>query len=98
MCAIYAQIFCILSHALQFSNFLLYQVVIQNTLESPDGLAIDWVTRKIYWTDSGTHRIEVSNMAGTIRTILVWERLSKPRDIVVDPTTGYVKIFNIDII
>lgn len=53
---------------------------------SPAGLALDWVTNKLYWTDAGTNRIEVSNTDGTMRTLLVWEGLDKPRDIVVDPT------------
>lgn len=53
--------------------------------ESPAGLAVDWVTSKLYWTDAGTKRIEVSNLDGTMRALLVWEDLDKPRDIVVDP-------------
>lgn len=54
-------------------------------LESPAGLAVDWVTSKLYWTDAGTNRIEVSNLDGSMRGLLVWEGLEKPRDIVVDP-------------
>lgn len=27
---------------------------------SPDGLACDWLTKKLYWTDSESKRIEVS--------------------------------------
>uniref|UniRef100_A0A3Q2GKG7 Low density lipoprotein receptor-related protein 4 n=1 Tax=Cyprinodon variegatus TaxID=28743 RepID=A0A3Q2GKG7_CYPVA len=57
-------------------------------LESPAGLAIDWVTNKLYWTDAGTDRIEVSNADGSMRTVLIWENLDRPRDIVVDPTGG----------
>lgn len=29
------------------------QVVVDTSLESPAGLAIDWVTNKLYWTDAG---------------------------------------------
>lgn len=54
--------------------------------ESPAGLALDWVTNKLYWTDAGTNRIEVANLDGSMRALLVWEGLDKPRDIVVDPT------------
>lgn len=53
---------------------------------SPVGLAFDWITNKLYWTDVGTARIEVANTNGTMRTLLIWENLDKPRDIVVDPT------------
>ena len=54
-------------------------------LESPAGLAVDWATNKLYWTDAGTNRIEVSTLDGSMRGLLVWEGLDKPRDIVVDP-------------
>ncbi|KAG7257364.1 hypothetical protein CRUP_022800, partial [Coryphaenoides rupestris] len=63
-------------------------VVVDTSLESPAGLAIDWVTDKLYWTDAGTDRIEVSNVDGTMRTVLIWENLDRPRDIVVDPIGG----------
>lgn len=36
-----------------FKNVVLLQVVVDTSLESPAGLAIDWVTSKIYWTDAG---------------------------------------------
>lgn len=36
----------------------------------------------------GTDRIEVSNADGSMRTVLIWENLDRPRDIVVDPIGG----------
>lgn len=69
----------------QFSSSLLILV-------SPAGLAVDWITNKLYWTDSGTSRIEVSNMDGSHRALLIWEDLEKPRDIVVDPIGKYINI------
>ncbi len=72
-----------------YVNFLIipacFQTVISAGLESPSGLAVDWVTQKLYWTDAGLDRIEVANMDGTLRTLLVWENLDRPRDIIVDP-------------
>ena len=65
--------------------FLFIAVCMRLILESPAGLAVDWVTSKLYWTDAGTNRIEVSNLDGSMRGLLVWEGLDKPRDIVVDP-------------
>lgn len=59
-------------------------------LGSPAGLAIDWVTLKLYWTDAGKKRIEVSDMDGGLRTILIWDNLDKPRDIVLNPENGFV--------
>lgn len=55
---------------------------------SPAGLALDWVTNKIYWTDQGTKRIEVASTNGKQRALLIWQRLEKPRDIVVNPIDG----------
>ncbi|OCT83711.1 low-density lipoprotein receptor-related protein 4 [Xenopus laevis] len=66
------------------------EVIIDTSLESPAGLAIDWVTHKLYWTDAGTDRIEVSNTDGSLRSVLIWENLDRPRDIVVDPIGGFM--------
>ena len=41
-----------------------------------------------FLTFVGTDRIEVSNTDGTMRTVLIWENLDRPRDIVVDPVGG----------
>lgn len=50
-------------------------------LVTTDGLAVDAVGRKIYWTDTGTNRIEVANLDGSMRKVLVWENLDSPRAI-----------------
>ena len=62
--------------------------MVSSSLESPAGLAIDWITEKLYWTEAAANRIEVSNLDGTMRTVLVWGDLDKPRDIVVNPIEG----------
>lgn len=64
------------------------QETIIDGLVSPAGLALDWITQKFYWTDSGTNRIEVSSLNGLQRALLVWEKLLKPRDIVVNSIQG----------
>lgn len=46
-----------------------------------DGLALDAVGRKIYWTDTGINRIEVANLDGSMRKVLVWQNLDSPRAI-----------------
>nr|XP_006819580.1 PREDICTED: low-density lipoprotein receptor-related protein 4-like [Saccoglossus kowalevskii] len=66
------------------------EVVVATSMESPAGIAIDWITKKIYWTDAGTDRIEVSNLDGSMRKVLIWENLDRPRDIIVDPIRGYI--------
>lgn len=58
------------------------------SLESPAGLAVDWAGQNLYWTDAGNDRIEVSRLDGTLRSVLLWQDLDQPRDIVVDPRSG----------
>lgn len=62
--------------------------VISTGLVAPDGLACDWLGRKIYWTDSETNRIEVSNLDGRLRLVLFWSDLDQPRAIALDPLRG----------
>ena len=56
---------------------------------------MDWVTKKIYWTDAGTNRIECSNLDGSMRTLLIYDRLEKPRDIVVDPLGKFYYVIEV---
>uniref|UniRef100_A0A8D2LQ87 LDL receptor related protein 4 n=1 Tax=Varanus komodoensis TaxID=61221 RepID=A0A8D2LQ87_VARKO len=64
--------------------------VVSTGLESPGGLAIDWIHDKLYWTDSGTSRIEVANLDGTHRKVLLWQNLEKPRAIALHPMEGTI--------
>jgi len=57
-------------------------------VETPDGLAIDYVGRNIYWTDTGTNRIEVGLLDGTGRKLLIKDGLDEPRAIVLDERNG----------
>ena len=41
--------------------------VVSRDVDHPDGIAVDWVGRNLFWTDSGTDRIEVSILNGTSR-------------------------------
>ncbi|XP_070536212.1 low-density lipoprotein receptor-related protein 4-like [Ptychodera flava] len=66
------------------------EVIVDSSMESPAGLAVDWITNKIYWTDAGTDRIEVANLDGSMRSILIWENLDRPRDIIVDHVGGHI--------
>ena len=62
--------------------------VITTGLVAPDGLACDWIGKKLYWTDSETNRIEVSNLDGSMRKVLFWQDLDQPRAIALDPLNG----------
>ena len=67
-----------------------FEEVISYDIKAPDHLAIDWIARNIYWTESKLNRIEVARIDGTSRRIVVGEGLDEPRGIVVDPADGYV--------
>ncbi|MEQ2235457.1 Low-density lipoprotein receptor- protein 5 [Ilyodon furcidens] len=66
------------------------QAVVVSGLTSPDGLACDWLGKKLYWTDSETNRIEVANLDGTSRKVLVWMDLDQPRAIALHPGQRYM--------
>ncbi|MEE6527274.1 hypothetical protein FKM82_028537, partial [Ascaphus truei] len=65
-------------------------VVINTQLHSPEGLALDWVHKNIYWTDSGNKTISVATSDGCKRKTLFSHGLSEPRAIAVDPTQGFM--------
>jgi len=50
----------------------------------PDGLAIDWINNKMYWTDTGRNTFEQSDLNGNSRRILI-RNLDEPRGIALDP-------------
>ena len=66
------------------------QTLQSSTVHNPDGIAVDWIGRNLYWCDKGTHTIEVSRLDGGSRKILLREGLQEPRAIVVDPHHGYL--------
>ncbi len=68
------------------------KVFLPPVLEYPDrnGLAWDWISQKLYWTDESNEQIDVLDTVGGHRRVLLKTGLyTQPRDIVVDPTTRY---------
>lgn len=59
-----------------------------NGVPSAEGLACDWLTKKLYWTDSFTKKIEVMSFKTKHRKVLFWQDLDQPRGIAVDPLSG----------
>ena len=53
-------------------------------------VAVDWVTRKMYFavSERDSNRIEVSDMDGGNRSVLVWGNISQPVAVAVDPIKG----------
>nr|XP_023485551.1 low-density lipoprotein receptor-related protein 8 isoform X9 [Equus caballus] len=66
------------------------EVLIDEQLHSPEGLAVDWVHKHIYWTDSGNKTISVATVDGGRRHTLFSRDLSEPRAIAVDPLQGFM--------
>ena len=57
-------------------------------LHTPDGLTIDWVGRKMYWTDTGLKKIEVADLDGKNNMELLTVELAEPRAVACDPNEG----------
>ncbi|KAL5005791.1 hypothetical protein ScPMuIL_016949 [Solemya velum] len=62
---------------------------LKNLME-PRGIATDWVGKRIYWTDSGLRKVEMSDFDGNKRKTVASENVDKPFAIVVDPEMGKV--------
>lgn len=59
-------------------------------MESPSGIALDWIHNLLFWTDSGTRRIEVATIDGAQRAIVTADDVDKPRAIAVHPGEALV--------
>ena len=72
-----------------FLTSLLHQkVIIRDNLGQVDGLAVEWESGLIYWTDYIFERIEVARIDGLYRRTLFYTNLYNPRGIAVDPKSG----------
>lgn len=64
-----------------------HEIIVQN-IKEPDGVAVDWMSLKLYWVDASEKVIEVSELDGKHRSVLVSTGLTEPRSIAVDPSDG----------
>ena len=67
--------------------------VVSSGIVTPDGMALDWIHNNLYWTDTGTDKIEVINLKSNRRKTLLDSDLDQPRAIVLDLRTRYVYFF-----
>ena len=63
--------------------------VVEFGLDYPEGMAVDWLGKNLYWADTGTNRIEVAKLDGQHRQVLVWKDLDSPRALALDPAEGW---------
>ncbi|CAG5124313.1 unnamed protein product, partial [Candidula unifasciata] len=66
------------------------KVIIEDDISMPDGLAVDWVHKNIYLSDTGLDKIEVARIDGTYRKTLINENLDEPKALVLDPSSGWM--------
>lgn len=66
------------------------QHVLSESMDSVDGIVVCSVSRKIYFADLGRRSIEVSELDGSHRKVLVWQDLESPRAIAIDYNKGYL--------
>ncbi|KAI5929752.1 Low-density lipoprotein receptor-related protein 2 [Manis javanica] len=71
-------------------NGLNIQEVLNVSVDDPENLAVDWINNKLYLVETKVNRIEVVNLDGSNRVILITENLGHPRGIALDPTLGYL--------
>ena len=73
----------------------MFEVLFYQNVQSPDGLAVDIVGRNLYWTDTGTNKLEVSKLDGSYRKALITSGLDEPRDIILDVSKGSVLLIDV---
>ncbi|XP_039745762.1 low-density lipoprotein receptor-related protein 6 [Pararge aegeria] len=62
--------------------------IVSEGIITPTGIAIDWYTDKIYWTDGETNRIEVISIEHKYRKVLFWTEVDLARAIALVPKEG----------
>ncbi|XP_077472512.1 low-density lipoprotein receptor-related protein 2a isoform X9 [Stigmatopora argus] len=63
-------------------------VVVVSDLGAPDGIAYDWINKRIYYSDYANQSISSMSVNGSQRTIIA--NVSRPRAIILDPCRGYM--------
>ena len=67
-----------------FPNGTSVELISHINVDTPDGIAVDFVGRNLYWTDAGTSKIEVAWLDGSYRRALITSSIEKPRAIMLD--------------
>ncbi|CAD5211098.1 unnamed protein product [Bursaphelenchus okinawaensis] len=65
-------------------------VLVGDEIQTPDGLAVDWIHGLLFWTDTGLDRISVLDLTTRKRKVIIDKGLDEPRAIAVDPSAGLI--------
>lgn len=61
----------------------------ESVLQSPEGIAIDWSSRNVYYADSVKDEIGVASLDGKYQKTLINEGLVNPRALAIDLRNRY---------
>lgn len=73
-----------------FINGTQDQNIVRHEAHGLEGLAVDWVGRKLYWLDRTSKHLDVSELDGRHRKTIVGKGMTDPRAVVVHPRIGYL--------
>lgn len=65
-------------------------------LGAPDGIAYDWINKRIYYSDYINQTISSMAVDGSQRTVVA--QVPRPRAIMLDPCRGFVSVITLIII
>lgn len=65
-------------------------MVVNASTIRPEGVALDWRGRNLFWIDSGKDRIQVTQLDGLFDKVIIDTGLLEPRAITIDPMNGLV--------
>ena len=64
------------------------ETLVTKDITTADGIAVDWMGRNMFWTDTGRNVIEVAHLDGSSRLTLLDQNLDEPRAIALYPKRG----------
>ncbi|GBP17003.1 Low-density lipoprotein receptor-related protein 4 [Eumeta japonica] len=75
--------------AVNMENMSDTNVIVKTRLNTPNGLAVDWIADNIYWTDNEYKVLEVARLDGSSRKAII-TGLAEPRALALIPRKGYI--------
>lgn len=67
-----------------------YEVVLRHNVFGTEGIAVDWVGRKLYLLNRQERSLRVCELDGRYCRTLIRDRIAQPKAIVVHPARGYL--------